>query len=101
MKHTTEPEVTPQGERPDEPSAIPKDYTPDPYPGWRWSATTGEARVVKSLEDEAAARDEGYTERVPPTVTAGPVVPEPPTPKVPEPKEPEPEHRRRYGHTGD
>jgi hypothetical protein len=99
MTKHTEPEATPQAERPDEPSAIPKDYVPEPYPGYRWNATTGEARVVKSLEDEAAARDEGYTERVPPQPTQGPVVPAPaPTPKEPEPEVPS---YRRHRHDGD
>jgi hypothetical protein len=76
MTYADEAEVTPQGERPDEPSAFPKDYTPLPFPGWRWHETTGVGIVVADAADDVTHRAEGYTEKAPPQAATGPVVPE-------------------------
>lgn len=88
-------------ERPDEPSAIPKDYTPDPYPGWRWNDTTGEAIVVNSLAEDEAKRAEGFTSREPVTGAAAPKDPTKPAPKEPHADPDLPPYRRPRIHPGD
>ena len=104
---TGETPGTTGNERPDEPSAIPKDYTPDPYPGWRWNATTGEAKVINSLAEEETARGEGFTERHPPApsnVLPGDLPPEINPlggPAGPKPNHDLPPYRRPRIHDGD
>ena len=102
---TGETPGTTGNERPDEPSAIPKDYTPDPYPGWRWNATTGASKVINNLAEEEAARAEGYTERHPPAPSntlPGDLPPEiNPTGGGPAPNQDLPPYRRPRIHDGD